>query len=346
MTRNSSSSTNRVTLRQIAQHANVSVSTVSRALSDNPNVNAATRELVYQTVEELNYPLENLRGANHTQAQSVLMLARGDFAQETSEFSFGADFEKLVTRGALDALEAVGFEVNLKYMQMTAAEAESFVDSFEANGVILLTGMVAPEFVLALKDANIPFIIAGAHVFPIGTNYVMADNVRGVEQAVNHLVERGRRVIGLVNSSTLTNTSEDKLRGLRLGLHRHNLPFSEAQVVSSLDFNLESGYRQTLHLLDQIDDLDSIIYGHDVMAMGGLRALKERGLTVPRDIAVIGYHDYDIAQFTNPALTTVRFDTELMGNMAARRLKMMIEEPDGQEWCLSLPTSLIIRDST
>jgi DNA-binding LacI/PurR family transcriptional regulator len=174
----------------------------------------------------------------------------------------------------------------------------------------------------------------------------MADNVRGIEQAVDHLVERSRRRIGLVNSSTLTKTSEEKLRGLRLGAQKHGLQLADSQTISSLDFNLESGYRQTRQLLDQSPDLDAIIYGHDVMAMGGLRALKERGIRVPDDVAVVGFHDYEIAQFTDPPLTTVAFDTQLMGMMAARRLRMMLDDPDGQNWLMFVPTTLVIRAST
>jgi len=209
-----------------------------------------------------------------------------------------------------------------------------------------LTGMVDAGFLQVLNTERIPFVIAGSYVDSIQTNAVMADNVRGIEQAVDHLVERGRRHIGLVNSSILTKTSEEKLRGMRIGVHRHGLVFTENQVTASLDFNLESGYRQTFQLLDHNPNLDAIIYGHDIMAMGGLRALKERGYRVPQDIAVIGFHDYEVAQFTDPPLTTIRFDTFLMGTIAARRLKMMIEEPDEQSWTIVVPTSLVIRGST
>lgn len=336
---------NRVTLRDVAKHANVSVSTVSRALNNNPNVDEATRALIHETVGQLQYSLDNLRksqGENPT----ILLLSRGDFAHETSEFSFGADFEKLITQGIRVVFEPIGFEVVLRYMRMQAENVDDFIANFSGDGVILLTGMIEPVFIYALQEARIPFVIAGSHVHPIETNAVMADNLRGVEQAVDHLVERGRKRIGLVNSSLLTKTSEEKLRGLRLGVQKHQLIFSEQQVVSSVDFNLESGYRQTFQLLDQAPDLDALIYGHDVMAMGGLRALKERGIRVPNDIAVVGFHDYEIAQFTDPPLTTIRFDTQLMGMMAARRLQMILDEPDHQNWLMIVPTSLIIRGST
>lgn len=335
----------RVTLREIAHHANVSVSTASRALNNDPNVNEATRLDVQRAVAELNYSLDHLRSVRQSR-KSVTLLARGDFAPTTSEFSSGADFEKLAIRGIRACLETANVDLSIRHLLMRAEDAAPFVESFSGDGVLVLTGMVAPEFVRALQDNEVPFVIAGSHVLPLEANCVMADNVRGVEMAVHHLAAQGCRKIGLVNSSTMTKTSEDKMRGLLLGIQQHGLAYSPSQVVSSRDFDLESGYTQTLLLVANVPDVDAIIYGHDVMAMGGLRALKERGLRIPQDVAVVGYHDYEIAQFTDPPLTTIRFDTELMGWMAARRLLMMLDDPDGRHWLLTIPTELVVREST
>ena len=82
------------------------------------------------------------------------------------------------------------------------------------------------------------------------------------------------------------------------------------------------------------------------MATGGLHALKERGCKIPDDVAVVGFLDYQIARFTNPPLTTIRFDIPLMGMIAARRLCLMIDESDGQNWSMLVPTELVIREST
>ena len=96
---------------------------MSRALNNNPNVDEATRLLVQQAVETLNYSITNLRrGQSNT--LSVTILSRGDFAQETSEFSFGADFEKLLTQGVLSLYEPLGVDVSLRYMRMNAEEGE------------------------------------------------------------------------------------------------------------------------------------------------------------------------------------------------------------------------------
>lgn len=334
----------RVTLRDVAQHANVSASTVSRALNNHEHVHEATRAIIQKAVEELNYPLEKLRSATSAQ-KAILLLSRGDFSEGSSDISFGPNFEKLVSGGVRAVLEARGCELTLQHSYMTGDDARAVIENFSGAGVIVLGGLADVDFVRTLQASNIPFVIAGSHYKPLAVNWVMADIIDGMEQAVAHLVARGRRKIGLVNSSSMTKTSDEKLKGLRLALHEYGLPFCPEQVIGSRDYDLEAGYRQTLELLDRAE-LDAIIYGHDVMATGGLHALKERGCKIPDDIAVVGFLDYQIARFTNPPLTTIRFDMPLMGMIAARRLCMMIDEADGENWSMLVPTELVIREST
>ena len=334
----------RVTLSDIAEHANVSVSTVSRALNNFQYVDEKTRAVIQQAVDELNYSMNNLRSNSKLQ-KSVILLSRGDFSEENSDISFGSNFEKLVSDGARSVLSAADIHLEIQRSYMTKEDAHGIIDDFKASGLILLSGLLDTEFVQALQAAGIPFVVAGSHIKPLQTNYVMADIVDGMEQAVSHLVSCGRRNIGLVNTSIRTKTSAEKAQGLILALQKYNLPFHSDQVISSTQFDLEAGYRQTLQIIEE-NQLDAIIYGHDVMAMGGLRALGERGYRVPADIAVIGFLDYEISRFTNPPLTTLRFDMPQVGAIAARRLQMMLEEPDDQHWGIVVPTELVVRESS
>jgi DNA-binding LacI/PurR family transcriptional regulator len=102
----------------------------------------------------------------------------------------------------------------------------------------------------------------------------------------------------------------------------------------------------TQQMLAEAPDVDGIAYASDTMAIGGLRALRERGRRVPADVAVTGFYDYDIARFTDPALTTARVDFQAMGAIAARRLLMLMNEPDNQAWTIVTPCPLVIRDSS
>ncbi len=198
---------------------------------------------------------------------------------------------------------------------------------------------------MALSSAQVPFVVVGAHVQPLQVNCVVADYVSGMEQAITHMASIGRERIGLVNGPATTSSSADKYRGFRLGLALHDLPYDPQRVIGG-DFDAESGYLRTLDLLRRAPELDAIAYAQDTMALGGLRAIKESGRRVPQEVAVTGFYDYEIARFTDPPLTTVHFDIQMMGAIAAHRLCMLLDDPDRQCWMASIPTALVVRASS
>ena len=196
-----------------------------------------------------------------------------------------------------------------------------------------------------LQNVRMPFILIGAHAWPLAVNCIVPDYLSGMQSVVEHLASSGRRRIGFVNGPPTTTSSEEKYRGLRLGLALRDLPFLQAVTVAG-EFEAEAGYAATRDLLDRWTDLDAIAYASDSNALGGRRALAEAGRRVPDDIAVTGFYNYDVSRFTDPPLTTVHQDWVLAGELAARRLCMMMEDHDAQAWCVMIPTSLMVRDSS
>jgi DNA-binding LacI/PurR family transcriptional regulator len=333
------------TLRDIASRANVSTSTVSRVLNDYPYVDDTTRSLVLQIAQELGYTLSvPQRGA--LTARSVLLLVRDEEnTGDQSRNPIARDFERTVSAGVQAIFDHQGIATRLQRTRMDVDEAPAYANDPAVAGLILLGGMVNRSFVRSLQQAGIPFVIAGAHVLPLRVNCVMADVARGTEQAIEHLVGGGRRAIGLVNGPETTATSAERLKGVRLALAQNDLPLRPNQIITA-DFHAESGYAQTLQLLARRPDLDAILYADDVMAMGGLRAIKESGRRIPHDVAVVGFYDYDLARFTDPPLTSMRLDMRQIGTIAAKRLGMLLESPEDQDWFVLVEASLVVREST
>lgn len=334
------------TVRDIAERAHVSIATVSRVLNDHPRVSDETRLIVWQAAQALGYPLEKLRSAPQV-SRSVLVLTREE-APETraaAAHQAGGEFERRVWVGVHSYLEQQGIAARLQHSNVSPEEARLHASDIGVSGLVLLGGVRERAFVKELHTLKIPFVIAGAHLRPLEVNCVMADVGQGITQAMRHLIDTGRRRIGFVNGPSTTTTSGEKLDAYRLALCWHDLPFTPDQVVVS-DFNAESGYQQTLRLLAQRSDLDAVIFADDVIALGGMRAIREHGYSVPRDLAVIGFGDYELSSFTTPSLTSVHFDMHMMGIIAARRLCMLFDEPDNDPWLVRVPTSLIVRDST
>jgi len=272
----------------------------------------------------------------------VTIASRNPQSLDTSNTG-GSNFEYLASLGVRKELEMRQLDMQTRRMWLDESEYDLVRGD---SGVIVMGGMVDFPFIHHLIDSGKRFVILGSHVLPIQTNCVMADYMHGMQMAVEHLVERGRRSFGLVNGPDSTRTSVEKLNALQLGLLHHNL-YLQPDCITAADFKSEDGYWQTHTLIERCPNLDAIIFTDDNTAMGGMSAIKETGRKIPDDIAVVGFHDYDISRFTDPPLTTVHFDMFQMGKMAARRLCMLLDDPhDIDNWMMLAPTELIVRGST
>jgi DNA-binding LacI/PurR family transcriptional regulator len=221
--------------------------------------------------------------------------ARRQRRRRTARHPPQGEFERRVWAGVHSYLEQQGIATRLQHSTVSPEEAQQHASDIGVSGLVLLGGVRERSFVKELQAHEIPFVIAGAHLRPLEVNCVMADVGQGIQQAMRHLIERGHQRIGFVNGPSTTTTSAEKLDAYRLMLCLNDLPFEPDQVIVS-DFGAESGYRQTLRLLEQRSDLDAVIFADDVIALGGMRAIRERAYQVPHDLAVVGFGDYDLAR--------------------------------------------------
>jgi DNA-binding LacI/PurR family transcriptional regulator len=333
-----------VTVRQIARQANVSASTVSRVLNNYPYVDEATRLTVMRTAEALGYSLQpSARPA--PAAKTILLLVRSDDTMREAGIFASSGIEGSIHRAAQPILEQHGFTVRLQRTRMDSHEAEFYARDSSVNGLIFMGGIVNRELIAALQRTGVRFVVAGAHVLPLQVNCVIAHYLDGMADIVEHLLSAGRRRVALINGPCTTTSSEEKEKGFRLALARRGIS-GEPPSVSCGDFEVDSGHAMTRQLLAAQPDIEAIAYASDSMAIGGISALREHGRRVPDDVAVTGFYDYDFARFTDPPLTTARVDFQAMGAIAARRLWMLMNEPDGQAWTVVTPCPLIIRASS
>jgi len=329
------------TIKDIAAAAGVSIATVSRVLNDHASVSEATRVSVMQVAKRLNYPIANGKRRPKIE-RTVLIIVRQDKDGQPPE---KRDLDNGIWGSVQQEFEGTDIAARLQQVQMTPEKAATYISDVSVFGLIIVGGLVQPAFAEALNDAKMPFVVAGAGLQKTEVDAVMADVAHGMQQVVEHLVNGGRKNIGFVNGPSDTLTSAEKLDALRYILYSHDLPFPPENLVTS-SFSAEDGYRQTQRLLAQVAELDAVVYADDAIALGGVRALREAGLSIPSDVAVTGFGDYEVAKFIDPSLTTVHFDIPQMGRIAAKRLKMLLEEPDEDGWMILMPTQLIVREST
>jgi LacI family transcriptional regulator len=332
-----------LTLEEVGKLAGVSRSTVSRVVNGHPSVRDEVRERVWQVVRETGYqPHAAARSLASRRSQVI-----GVIIPEAVSTLFVDPFFALLLRGITGACNTYGYQLMLSLFDEPADEGETYrriLRSGHMDGVLVAsTHMNDPLFPKLLQD-SIPFVLVGRHADP-RVNYVDVDNVGGARMAVEHLIRLGHRRIATITGTLNMASGEDRLAGYCQALEAHRIPV-QAALIGEGDFTKGSGTMGMQRLLSASPT--AVFAASDMIAMGALRALREAGLRVPEDIALVGFDDIPVAAALEPALTTVRQPIERLGSMAADLLLNLLQNaPEARAPAarIILPARLIVRDS-
>jgi LacI family transcriptional regulator len=332
-----------LTLEQIASLARVSRSTVSRVVNNQPGVRDDVRERVWTVIRQTGYqPHAAARSLVTRRTQMVAVII-----PETVNRLFTDPFFPRLLAGIASTCNNRHYHLMLALFNGADGQAEMYgrvVGGGHLDGVIVASAHTDdPLFTSLLKD-GVPFVLAGRHPDE-RVNYVDVDNVGGARMAVEHLIRLGHTRIATITGPLIMAHGEDRLQGYRQALEAHRLPVDERLIVEG-DYTEESGSIGMQRLLAASPT--ALFAASDVMAIGALKALREAGLRVPEDVALVGFDDLSIASAVVPALTTVRQPIEHLGSMAADLLLNSLATPPGAHAPanrLILPTKLVVRDS-
>jgi LacI family transcriptional regulator len=328
----------RATIREVARRAGVSYQTVSRVINNHPMVSAATRTLVREAIVELDY---------HPNAQAVgLSRNRSDIIGVITETVVSPFFAQIVHSIAL-ALQAQGRFVLLGSAERTAQmqTIDILQRSRRIDGMIIILPISASlEQTQLLAESELPLVLVDLQ-YDINANYISVDNRRGAYSATEHLIKLGHRRIGIISGPPDLPVSGMRLEGYRAALHEYGLPYDPALVAPG-DFRHTGGERGALHFLALDPPPTAIFACNDPMAFGAVRTLRRRGLNVPDDISIIGFDDIPEASVSYPLLTTIRQPLYEMGKLAADYICRLIDGIEPARLHVTLPTELIVREST
>lgn len=323
------------TISDVAARVGVSPSTVSRVLNGRPGISEETRSRVLEAARELGYyPAMAGRGLALGRTENLGFLTH--HRQTLDPGSFYGEVLAGVDREA----RAHGFHVI--FSADTSEKFPAMVKEQRVDGLILAGCDVPGDLVVALKAQGVPLVLVDNHLERVDS--VFTDNVGGAYEAVTHLIHLGHKMIGFICEWFGDLSFAERFEGYKLALQEHGLPYDENLTAEGLPREEGSGYVAMRKLLER--NIPSAVFvANDTVAAEATRVIKERGLRVPEDIAVVGFDDGAIALHTEPPLTTMRVFQERMGIMAARRLLELIEDPDHPPIHTKLSTQLIIRGS-
>jgi LacI family transcriptional regulator len=327
-----------ITLVELAQAAGVSVSTVSRALSNGKYpLKKETRQKILQLAEEMGYK-PNLVARGLQSSRSHLVGVIVDRMQ--------SPFAAATVQGIQDGLLKAGYSISIAYSNRDQAVAIEAINSFyshQVDGVIILNSWLHTfnDPILSLQDR--PFVFVNRVFSDRIQNCVAPGDRQGARLATQHLVDLGHRRIGYINGMEDWIEAQNRLAGYRDVLMENGLPVDES-LIRHGNWGVDSGHDATRELLALEERPTAIFAANDIMALGAIYAIQKAGLDVPADVAVVGYDDRDFAAWIKPALTTVRMPSYEMGQAAARLLLEQINN-EAMEDATQISGNLIIRDS-
>lgn len=303
----------------------MSQATVSRALRDSPLVRPETRARIWEFARELHYRTDRSAAGLRTRRSRTLALLLFQEASDEAQINpFFLSMLGHVTRAAARRK----FDLLVSFQQLSDDWHTDYEVSNRADGLILLgygDYLSYADRLRQLAETDTHFVIWGPVVENQPGHYLCCDNALGARLATQHLLRLGRRSIAFAGGAS-DNCPEFQLRyrgyaeALREAGH---VPDARLQAdAQSLEAD---GYRAGTQLLDSGLNFDAVISASDLIAMGVIHALQDRGLTVPRDVAVVGFDDIASAAHVNPPLTTVRQDTRVAGELLVGNVIKLIE---------------------
>lgn len=333
----------RPTIKTVAARAGVGRTTVSRVINGSPLVSDRARAAVEAAIAELNYvPNSVARGLVTSRTNSIALVIPEAESRLDSEPYFSAVIRGVST-GLVDTktqLQLVLVRDKGELDQLTESVAERRVD-----GVLLVSVHRDDPIPGLLEEFGLPTVLAGRRSPSEPLSHVRSDNLGGAEEAVRHLLGRGRRKVATITGPLDMEVGRSRLQGWRNAL-REACREPEEVLVARADFTEKSGQRAMRELLRHVPDLDAVFVASDVMAAGALVELRAQGRRVPEDVAVVGFDDSIIARHTTPSLTSVRQPVEEIGSTIARILIQEISDPKTPRRHVVLPTTLVVRDSS
>ena len=329
------------TIDEVARHAGVGRGTASRVVNGSPHVSTAARTAVEDAVEALGYVPNRAARSLVTRRTDIIALV----VSEPGDRVFGEPYFGAIVRGVGQRLSDSPFQLIITMVgtEQDRVRLASYLTEQHVDGVLLLSLHARDGLVAALDGRGLPTVCGGAVVGTDAAVVVDADNRTGGAVAVEHLLSLGRRRLAVLTGPQDMSSGRDRLAGARDALRAAGLD-TEGLLVAFGDYSESSGERAMREVLAHGPAPDAVFAASDLMAAGALRVLREVGLRVPDDVALVGFDDSPVCGHTDPALTSVHQPVEEMGRVMADLLIARITGGPVAPRTV-LPTRLVVRGS-
>ncbi len=312
-----------MTIKDISRLSGYAVGTVSRVLNGHPSVSEEARRKVMAVVEEHNFKLNN--NAKHLKQQSrsgISIIVKG-----TQNMLFAGIMERLQR-----LIKEKGFASLIYYIDEDDNEVEQALQVWRERHPmgILFLGSNLETFRRHFEPLKIPCVLVTNSAAELGfpnLSSVGTDDAAASEFAVKHLISLGHRNIAILGGKMdASNMARIRFNGCMRAVKQHHIPFDEERQYGVARFSLEGGYQAMSKLLDRCPNLSAVFATSDVIAMGAMRAIHDRGFRVPEDISLMGFDGLELVRYLNPELCTIRQHKEMIADRSVELLLKAIDE--------------------
>ncbi len=345
----------KVTIKDVAAAANVSVATVSFVINNRSNVKMETRVRVLQAIEETGYVPNSSARALVTNKKGVIGVIRNGFEPGNSSEKEGYAFDTSPNTYLADMLDAIVAEASksnynmlmdtvywIEHMPTEKWEMPSAMDSSRIDGVLWVGGILLPSHLEKLSKMELPIVLIGARDDHF--DWVDTDPEQAIYDMTKYVISCGHTKLAFINGLDSTQTSARKMSGFMKAVQEAGITLQKGALEKSY-FSGQGGYEAMERLLQLEERPTAVITAHDKVAVGVIHCLNAHGLSCPQDVSVTGFEDGLLSEYCLPPLTTVYINKRRLGMSGSQILINRIANPKAKNVKLIIEPKLIIRKS-
>ncbi len=332
-----------VTIKEVAEAAGVSISTVSKVINGHYSISEATVQRVQKVMRDLNYyPNASAQSFAKGATQNVIVLAN---LSPNTAFQNPHMFE--ILSGLEESLRAKGYRLILRGVDETTAYeiAEEIISRRSADALAIHVSVITHPLAALLTRLQFPHIVLGAPSFESQVCWIDNNNVYSGSMGASFLVSAGYKRIAFVGGQYYDLGSSNRLQGVKQTLQDAGIPL-ENRYIWLGESTRADGHRMTRQLMEEQELPDAIVCANNYIALGCVDAVKELGYRIPEDIGIIAFDDYPFSSMIEPPLTVVDINVRDLGLQAGKFLTQIIRHPNMQVQTYATTSNLIIRNST
>lgn len=328
----------KINIKDVARRAGVSISTVSRVVNGSKAVRPETHQKVIKAIEELGYKPNAIARSLKVKNTKTIGIMIPDISNQ---------FYPEVVRGIEDIANMYEYNIFLCNTDLDAEKEVQYLDALtekQVDGIIFMGNIVSEKLAEGFNGIDIPVVL-------IGTDYadlpsVSIDNVSASKEAINYLIRKGHRRIGIITGKKRDPvTGRARLEGYKQALEDNGIDYDDELVIEG-GYRFRSGYEGAKQLIGMVNMPTAIFVANDEMAVGTIRAALEKGIRIPEELAIVGFDNSHMAGKVYPALTTVAQPIYEMGAIGMRVLTKILNNEPLETHKIRLKYDLIERESS